>query len=340
MRVLITGDGGYIGSVLSDHLLERGYSVVGLDIDYFRDCRFFGLQKQTYPRLLKDIREVETSDLEGCDAVIHLAALSNDSLGELDPALTDEINHKATVRLARLAKEAGVCKFIFSSTCSVYGHSVDGLVDEDGPAAPLTEYARSKLSAEHGLRDLNDDEFKTIILRNATAYGSSPMLRTDLVVNDLAAGAYFEKAVKVLSDGSPIRPLVHVEDICQAFLIALEVDGLDKPVNVGSDQDNYTIREIAERFRKNDPVVTVEYSSTPTTDDRSYRVNFSRSLTALDGFQCKWSLEKGIVELLSSFEEHKFEITDYQEGKYVRLKQLKNLIKDGRIDEHLNFHSQ
>ena len=277
MNILLTGHNGYIGSILLIKLLEKGYNVSGFDNDYFSDCKFFD-PKQKINYLHKDIRNVNSQDLYGIDAVIHLAALSNDPLGELNPNLTDEINHQSSIQLAKVAKSAGVKRFLFSSSCSIYGQSdKDSMVNENSILNPLTEYAKSKVKTEEQLSQLADDNFSPVYLRNATAYGLSPRLRTDVVVNNLTCWAYTTGSIKLMSDGTSWRPLIHVDDISNTFCEMLKSpiqDIHNQAFNVGKNDQNYTVKQIAEIVTNCLPNSKIEYSPSATTDKRTYKVDF------------------------------------------------------------------
>ena len=275
MRVMVTGHQGYIGTVLVPMLQERGYDVVGLDSDLFEDCTF-GEDPVVIPSLRKDVRDVEQGDLEGVDAVLHLAGLSNDPLGDYQPGLTEKINHEASVRLAQLAKQAGVSRYIFSSSCSNYGAGGDDMIDESGALNPVTPYGVSKVMVERDVRELASDDFSPTFLRNATAYGVSPRLRFDLVLNNLVAWAFTTGLVYLKSDGTPWRPIVHIRDISAAFIAALEAPRElihNEVFNVGRSEENFRIREIAEIVIETVPGSRLEFAPDAGPDKRNYRVN-------------------------------------------------------------------
>ena len=287
MRVLVTGHKGYIGTLLAPMLSKAGHTVVGLDSDLYRRCTF-GIQFPEIPQLSRDLRDVQAGDLEGFHAVIHLAALSNDPLGNLNPELTYEINHRASVRLAILAKEAGVERFLFSSSCSMYGAAGDNVLTEEAVFNPVTPYAHSKVLVEHDVAELADATFSPIYLRNATAYGVSPRLRFDIVLNNLVAWAYTTGRVYIKSDGTPWRPIVHIEDIARAFIATLEAprDVIhNQAFNVGVNEENYRVRDLAEIVRETVPGCRVEYATDAEPDRRSYRVDFSKIAAALPQFR-------------------------------------------------------
>lgn len=337
-KVLVTGNKGYIGSVLCGQLREEGFDVYGLDTDFYKDCHFLKIS-QNIPQILKDIRKVEAKDISGFDAIIHLAALSNDPLGALNPQITQEINYQASVSLARLARDNGVKRFVFSSSCSIYGISGQDAVNEEGTLSPLTEYARSKIESESKIALLADDGFSPIFLRNSTVYGVSPMLRVDLVVNNLVGWAYTTGRIRIMSDGSPWRPLIHVQDICKAFIAALKApqDLIHNQVfNVGRDNGNYSIRDIGEAIKKVMPRCQIEYTGEHGADTRSYRVDFSKFSQMLGNyFKPTWNIEKGIKELLDSYRRAGFTENDFQGDRFTRLKTIKKLLGDNKVDEFL-----
>jgi len=339
MRVLVTGHNGYIGSVLAPLFREAGHDVVGLDTDFFADC-VFGEPDGRVPAVRKDIRDVSAEDLEGFDAIVHLAALSNDPLGELRAEWTYDINHRASVRLARLARKAGVRRFLFSSSCSMYGRSGDGLVDETAPLRPLTHYARSKVRVEEDLVALADETFSPVFLRNATAYGLSPRLRLDLVLNNLAAWAFTTGKVLIKSDGTPWRPVVHVEDIARAFLALAEAPREvvhARAFNVGSNAENYRVRDLAEAVARAVPGSRVEYADGAGPDPRSYRVDFTKIERAVPGFRPRWTAERGAAQLYEGFLRAGLTRERFEGRLYTRLRQLRHLIDSGRLDETLRW---
>ncbi|WP_371781285.1 NAD-dependent epimerase/dehydratase family protein [Streptosporangium subroseum] len=337
MRVLLTGHQGYLGSVMSPVLAAAGHEVVGLDSGLFADC-LLGPAPAEIETYAVDLRDVGPEHLAGFDAVIHLAALSNDPLGALAPKLTYDINHHASSRLGRLAKDAGVKRFLYASTCSVYGASGgDGLLTEDAPLRPVTPYAESKVRVEDDLLALADDDFSPVFLRNATAFGFSPRLRADIVLNNLVGHAYLSGQVKVMSDGTPWRPLVHAEDIADAFaacLVAPRDAVHGQAFNVGSEQNNLTVAEIAAEVVEAVPgsalVVTGEFGADP----RSYRVDFSRIRAALPDYEAGWTVKAGAVELIDAY--RRFELTqDAFVNRFTRLARLSARRADGTIDDSL-----
>ncbi len=339
MRVLVTGHKGYLGSVLVPALRAAGHDVVGLDTCFFGECTL-GPDDSGVPSLAMDLRDVQPAALAGYDAVAHLAALSNDPLGNLEPEVTFEINHLGSARLAGLAKEAGVRRFVLSSSCSIYGASGgDRLVDETAPMQPLTPYAISKVRLEEELHRLADDRFTPVYLRNATAHGYSPHLRTDLVLNDLVASAFLTGQIVVRSDGTPWRPVVHTEDIASAFVAALEAPAAavhDQAINVGSEDQNYQVRDLAEIVNDVVPgsevVITGEYGSDP----RSYRVDFSKLRRILPSHRVRWDARASAAQLYEAFCRHGFRAGDV-EHRFRRLPWLEGLQRSGRLDTELRW---
>jgi nucleoside-diphosphate-sugar epimerase len=339
VRVLVTGHDGYIGSVLSPAFHEAGHDVVGLDTSFFADC-VLGTAPPAITTVGGDIRDVTSDQLGGFDAVVHLAALSNDALGNLDPELTYEINHRASVQLARAAKEAGVRRFLFASSCSMYGTSgTDENVDESAPVRPLTPYAVSKVRAEEDLHDLADEDFTPVYLRNATAYGYSPRLRADIVLNNLVGWAHLTRRVRVLSDGTPWRPLVHVADITSAFLAALDADRADvhdQALNIGGLEPNLRVSEIAEIVAQTVPGCGVEVTGESGPDPRSYRVDFSKAERLLPGYQAKWSPRLGAAELHDAYVRYDLSLEAF-ERSYTRLPRLAQLLELEQLDHELRW---
>ena len=337
MRIVVTGHHGYIGSALVPVLLAGGHEVSGLDSFYYEGCDLRPVDGEA-PGMPIDVRDLTAEHFAGAGAVIHLAALSNDPLGALRPELTHEINSEGTLHAARCAREAGVERFVFSSSCSMYGAAVEGAVDENAPLQPLTAYAESKVRAEEGLRELADDGFTPVLMRNATAYGVSPRLRLDLVVNNLAAWAFTTGTVRILSDGTPWRPLVHVEDIARAALVLIEAPAelvRGEAFNVGADSENYQVRDLAEIVERAVDGCEIEYAGTGEPDARSYRVDFGKLAAAFPEFEVAWTVERGVAELVAAYREIGLDEETFLGDRFVRLSRLERLVQDGVLDESL-----
>lgn len=334
MRVLVTGHKGYIGTVMAPMLAAAGHRVVGLDSELFARCTFDG-PGPDIPSIRRDIRDVPPADLAGCDAVVHLAGLSNDPLGDLNPGLTYEINHAASVRLARLAKEAGITRFLFSSSCSIYGAAGDEVLNEEAEFRPVTPYGHSKVRAEQDIARLADSTFSPTFLRSATAYGVSSRLRFDLVLNNLMAWAFTTGRVRIKSDGTPWRPIVHIEDITRAFIAVLHAP---RPVvhnqafNVGLSNENYRIRDLAEIVEQTVPGSRIEYVTGGGPDTRCYRVDCSKLPRTLPGFQPQWNARQGARQLYEAYRKVGLRLEDFEGPRYNRINHLKHLLGTGRLD--------
>jgi nucleoside-diphosphate-sugar epimerase len=340
MKVLVTGVNGYIGCVLAPYLMERGITVIGLDTGYYRDGWLYSDDRRlrSSPHTLnKDLRQIALSDIEGCDAVAHLAELSNDPLGQNNPKITFEINHKGSVRLAELARKAGIRRFVYTSSCSVYGAGTGDFLDESSPPNPQTAYAECKTMVERDVGKLAGNDFCPVFLRNATAYGASPRMRFDIVINDLSALAWTTKKIAMVSDGSPWRPVVHIADICEAIyrsLIAPEDTVRGQIFNVGHSGENYRVREIA-------AIIAAEFPGCEVTtgpsggDNRSYRVSFDKIHGQLPGFRCQYTAKDGARELHQLFERIGFNDEVYKYRAFTRLKQLQYLQKTRQVDSDL-----
>jgi len=343
MKVLVTGHTGYIGSVLVPMLMAAKHEVTGLDTDFFAGCDF-QREPAGVPALRKDLRDVTIADLKGFDAVIHLAALSNDPLGDLNPECTYGINHRASVRLGELAKAAGVPRFVFSSSCSLYGLSDgDGLLDESAAFNPVTAYGESKVRVEQEVSPLADDGFSPTFLRNATAYGVSPRLRADLVVNNLVGYAYTTGEVLIASDGTPWRPLVHVEDIARAFIAVLQAPRErihNQAFNVGRSAENYQIRDVAAMVEAIVPGSRVKYAEGGGPDLRCYRVNCDKIARALPEFQPQWTVRSGVEQLYAAYREHGLTVEEFTGSRYIRIKRINSLLAAGRLDATLRWSQQ
>jgi nucleoside-diphosphate-sugar epimerase len=338
-RVLLTGHTGYLGSVMSGMLLTAGYDVVGLDTDYFADCDL-GAPPPVIPSLHVDVRDVSARDLAGFDAVIHLANLCNDPLGDLNAGWTEDINFRGSVHLATLAKQTGVQRFVFASSCSMYGQAGDGLVDETAPLAPLTPYAVSKVLTEQALTGLADANFSPVYMRNATAYGASPRLRLDIVLNNLVAWACTTGKIRLMSDGSPWRPIVHAEDIarsCVAILQAPREAVHNEAFNVGAPGENYQVRQLAEIVQEVVPGCEVEFAVGASADPRDYRVSFDKITRTLPGFQPQWNARRGAEQLYAAYRENGLKAEELQGKTYIRLGRLKHLIGTGQLDDTLRW---
>jgi nucleoside-diphosphate-sugar epimerase len=340
MKVLVTGHQGYIGSVMVPMLLEAGHEVVGLDAGLYEACSFEDRRREVAGVRL-DIRDVGLRHLEDVEAVVHLAALSNDPLGDLDPQLTYDINHAASVRLALASRQAGVERFLFASSCSLYGASgSDAPLTEEAPLNPVTPYGEAKILAERDISDLSTTSFSPVFFRNATAYGVSPGLRVDIMVNNLVGYAVTTGEVFIKSDGAPWRPLVHVEDICLAFVAALAVDRQrthNHAFNVGLSEENFRVRDVADMVQAVVPGSRIEYADGASPDARDYRVDFGKIRDVLPEFRPRWTVRKGVEELYETYRSHDLTADEFLGGRYVRLAEINRLRGQGQLDDRLRW---
>lgn len=340
MHVLVTGDQGYIGSSLVPLLLSHDFVVSGIDAAYFKQELDTPKNKVAYKKLRKDIRDVVEEDLRGVDAIVHLAALSNDPIGQLSPDLTHEINFEASVHLARLAKKTGVKKFLFASSCSVYGASGDTIADESSPTLPLTAYAKSKILTEKKLQSLSDNSFCVCLLRNSTVYGYAPKFRDDLVVNNLVSVAFVERKIKIKSDGTAWRPLIDVRDLSEIiyqFLKAESSEICGGIYNIGFRENNVRVKDIVDVIVKHMPDCEVVYTGESGKDTRNYRVSFKKFTSLFPGISQKWTVERSVIDLLSHLALDDVAISKIEGNKFTRLHVLTELMRKGLISESLRW---
>ena len=335
MKILVTGSEGYLGSLLAPELINRGFEVVGLDTGFYKEAALFHRGQTTPLTLDCDLRRLEAKHLAGIDAIVHMAELSNDPIGQLAPEITHEINHRGSLHLAETARRAGVKRFVYMSSCSVYGVSEAELVDEESPVNPQTIYAICKTLVERDVRKMADDKFSPTFLRNATAYGASPRMRFDIVLNNLSGLAWTTREIKMTSDGTPWRPLVHGLDICQAIIETLNAPREavhNQTFNVGDTNHNYRVREIAEIVAKTFAGCELAFGP-PSSDNRSYRVSFAKIRKHLPNFQCAWDARRGAKQLHDLFQRIDMQPEVFQHRAFTRLKQLEYLLRTRQIDD-------
>ena len=334
MNVIVTGHKGFIGTIMVPMLQAAGHKVRGIDSDLYRNSTY-GTPPAKVDEIIKDVRDVEKADLQGADAIVHLAALSNDVLGDLNPDMTYEINHKASVRIAAMAKEVGVPRFVFASSCSMYGAAGEDVLDESASFNPVTAYAISKVLVERDVRELAGDGFSPVFMRNATAYGVSPRIRFDLVINNLVAWAYTTGLVRMKSDGTPWRPVVHIEDISRAVVAVLAAPREkihNEAYNVGSSAETYQIKTLADMVTRTVPDSRIEFAGDAGPDKRNYKVNFSKYSSAFPSHLPTLTAERGVQSIYESYRRFGLHKDDYEGPQYKRIEQLKHLLATGQLD--------
>jgi nucleoside-diphosphate-sugar epimerase len=339
MKVLVTGSQGYIGTILVPMLIQIGHEVIGLDTDYYQRCTFSS-EVPDIKTIKKDVRDVEPHDVEGFDAIIHLAGLSNDPLGNYRPELTEEINEKASIRLALIAKAVRIKRFLFASSCSNYGAAGDTFLTEEASFNPVTPYGWSKVKVEHALKKMADKEFSPTYIRASTAYGVSPRLRFDLVTNNLTAWAFTTGRVHLKSDGSPWRPIVHIEDISRAYIAALQAPRElihNEAFNIGTTCENYQMSEIAELVKEVVPNCEIDFASDAGPDKRCYRVDCNKIARVLHGFKPQWTARRGIQQLYTAYKKEGLIVEEFEGPRYKRIAHIKSLIAEGRLDRNLRW---
>jgi len=340
-RILMTGHRGYLGSVMAPHFVQAGYDVTGMDTGYFDDCTLVD-DAAAIPTIRKDIRDLEPADLHGYDAVVHLAALSNDPIGNLNDGWTEDINFRSSARLAELAREAGARRFLFSSSCIMYGVADAAVATEESPLNPQTTYARSKVLAEAAIRDLATDSFSPVFLRNGTVYGLSPRMRFDTVLNNLVGFAASTGKVTVYSDGSPWRPVLHVADVARAFQAVLEAPREavhNQAINIGANSLNHRIRELAEFTLDAVPGSSLEVVARADADQRTYCADFSKFARLLPEFRFEWTARQGARQLADAFKRLNLGAAEFTDRRFSRLKWLRHLLDAGRLDQSLRWQA-
>ena len=341
MRVLVTGHKGYIGTVMVPLLQKHGHTVIGIDSDLYRNSTY-GTPPAPVEEIIKDVRDIERGDLDGVDAVVSLAALSNDVLGDLNPDVTYEINHQASVRLAGMAQELGIRRYVFASSCSMYGAAGDKVLDESADFNPVTAYATSKVRVERDLSQMATDDFSPTFMRNSTAYGVSPRIRFDVVLNNLSAWAYTTGKVQMKSDGSPWRPIIHIEDISKAVVAVLSAPREkvhNQAFNVGINSENYQIKDLAAMVQETIPDCEISFASDAGPDLRNYRVNFDKYTKTFPDFPLRWNAMEGARSIYDSYRKFGLNKDEYEGPKYKRIAQLKELIRSGQLDDTMRWKS-